>query len=137
MNKLILSILICFILLVPTKSYSLTGNKWLETCQTEKEWAYTFCSVYLVGLQDMEYYKNRMNNNILNHMKKRGILNERTVYAITEISKSLDLCIPEGVSPEQLKKFVINWLEKNPGELHKPLAGSFISSMQETFPCKN
>jgi hypothetical protein len=137
MNKLILSILICFILLVPTKSYSITGNKWLETCQTKEEWAFTFCSVYLVGLQDMEYYKNRMNNNILNHMKKRGILNERIVYAITEISKSLDLCIPEGVSAEQLKKVVINWLEKNPGELHQPLTGSFISSIQETFPCKN
>ena len=70
-------------------------------------------------------------------MKERGILIERNVYAITEISKSLDLCIPEGVSPEQLKKVVINWLEKNPGELHKPLTGVFISSMQQTFPCKN
>jgi flavodoxin len=137
MKKLILSILICFILLVPTKSYSITGNKWLELCQTNEEWAFTSCSVYLVGLKDMEYYKNIMSNNILNHMKERGILNERIVYAITEISKSLDLCIPEGVTPEQIKKVLINWLEKNPGELHEQLAGSFISSMQETFPCKN
>ena len=85
----------------------------------------------------MEYYKNIMNNNILNHMKKRGILNERIVYAITEISKSLDLCLPEGVNPSQLKKVVINWLEKNPGKLHDPLIWSFFASMQENFPCKN
>tara|TARA_B100002003_G_C13985141_1_gene476259 strand:- start:293 stop:751 length:459 start_codon:yes stop_codon:yes gene_type:complete len=136
--KVILGVLaVCFILFIPTKSYSITGNKWLEICQTNEEWAFSSCSVYLVGLKDMEYYKNIMNNNILNHMKKRGILNERTVYAITEISKGLDLCIPEGVSPEQLKKVVINWLEKNPGELHEPLTGSFTSSMRETFPCKN
>ena len=137
MNKLILSILICFILFIPTKSYSITGNKWLEICQTNEEWAFTSCSVYLVGLKDMEYYKNIMNNNILKKMKERGILSERNVYAITEISKSLDLCIPEGVSPEQLKKVVINWLEKNPGELHNPLVWSFLASMQENFPCKN
>jgi len=137
MNKLILSILICFILLVPTKSYSITGNKWLEICQTEEEWAQTSCTVYLLGLKDMEHYKNTMNYNILKRMKERGILSERIVYAITEISKSLYVCLPEEVTPSQLKKVVINWLEKNPGKLHDPLILSFLASMQENFPCKN
>ena len=95
MNKLILSILICFILLVPTKSYSISGNSWLAQCQSEEAWAITSCTVYLLGLKDMEQHKNIMNNNILKKMKERGILSERNVYAITEISKSLYVCLPK------------------------------------------
>ena len=137
MNKLILSILICFILFIPTKSYSITGNKWLEICQSEEAWAIASCTVYLLGFQDMEHYKNILNNNILKRMKERGILSERNVYAITEISKSLYVCLPKEVTPLQLKKVLINWLEKNPGKLHDPLVWSFLDSMRENFPCKN
>jgi len=85
----------------------------------------------------MEHYKNIMNNNILKRMKERGILSERNVYAITEISKSLYVCLPKEVTPLQLKKVLINWLEKNPGKLHDPLVWSFLDSMRENFPCKN
>ena len=136
-NKLILSILVCFILLVPTKSYSMDGNKWLEICQSEEAWAIASCTVYLVGFKDMEHYKNIMNNDMLKIMKERGILSERNVNAITEISASLNFCLPKEVIPSQLKKVVINWLEKNPGKLHDPLIWSFFASMQENFPCKN
>ena len=64
MNKLILSILVCFILTIPTRSYSFTGLEWLHACEGtlgdpggrkgNKEVSEMMCKIYLKGLRDME-----------------------------------------------------------------------------------
>ena len=85
----------------------------------------------------MEHYKNILNNDILKMLKEGGHLNEKNVNDITEMRETLYFCLPKEVTPNQLRKVVINWLEKNPGKLHDPLIWSFFASMQENFPCKN
>jgi hypothetical protein len=139
MNKLILSILVCFILFIPTKAYSISGNKWLETCEIKLK-AYPVgemvCEYYLFGLADMGKDLERLNTETLKLVQERNPVNEQTLNTLKGFI-SPQLCIPSTVSPEQLKKIMIKWLNENPKELHIPLTLSFLNSMHESFPCKN
>ncbi len=48
-----------------------------------------------------------------------------------------ELCIPEGVSVNQLTLIVVKYLKNYPEKLHKPPANLVINSVTETFPCRN
>ena len=113
MNKLILSILICFILFILTKAYSvMTGNDWMTLYNTGDELSPSpmMGGFYFIGLIDMYYETTR-------HYKKT-------------------ICFPErGGSSRQIKSIMVKWLNNNPEYLHKPMSVLFIKTMKESFPC--
>jgi len=141
MNKLILSILICFILVIPTKAYSISGSKWLEMCKEEERFlqdAGLGCTYYLVGLLNMKQFADRNEKHMIELFKKEHAeFSEESLNTLRTLRNSVKLCVPKEVSPDQLKKIMTQWLEQYPEKLHLSMSYSFFNAMLDTFPCKN
>lgn len=139
MNKLILSILICFILLVPTKSYSISGNDWLRICKNGDLYAVAkiSCVVWISGLRDMGDYRSDFNEHIHKKFEEQlsDSVDKNMLDFIRDTSRLENYCIPNKVTNEQLGKILMKWLDGNPEVLHAQLSHSFTRSMQKTFPC--
>jgi len=142
MNKIILLILVCFILTIPTKAYSITGSKWLESC-TQKAigntppWAKLTCVSYLRGLNDMKYEMRTTYNYIFKLLKQKYPSETyKTIHKHIEGMHNIEkLCVPKEVGTKQLVKVMIKFFDKYPERLHEQMSSSFISGMIEYFPC--
>jgi hypothetical protein len=149
MNKILLSILVCFVFSIPTKAYSLTNSEWLKMCETHE----AICVVYLKGLVDMERVlddkrivamekldeyisakkdKSESMKEQLDKLVIKGKLRDYINYLLG-IHK---YCIPTKVNIEQIKKIMIKRLNENPEKLHKSLSYSLLPTLSKVFPCK-
>jgi hypothetical protein len=106
-----------FFLLLFTQSYAWydTGNRMLQNCKGPSV-EQVYCIGFVTGAADL-----------------------REVWLVTHgTSENLGCHIPQEVSKRQLADILIQYLENNPAERHKPASGLFIDSMSRAFPapCK-
>ena len=148
MNKILLSILFCFVLSIPNNAHSITNSQWLEICEKQQG----MCIAYLKGLIDMEVLFNdrrslameSLDEFVFSKSDKSLRLNEH-LDAITSrnlrgyIKQLWDIhkyCIPPKVNVEQIKKIMIKRLNEQPESLHENVSVSLLFTLSEVFPCK-
>tara|TARA_Y100001936_G_C15796894_1_gene519430 strand:+ start:113 stop:571 length:459 start_codon:yes stop_codon:yes gene_type:complete len=150
MNKILLSVLVCFVLTIPTKAHPFTNSEWLELC--EKNESLGVCIGYLKGLLDMERVFDQKRNLAMEGFDKHLFakndkslnLNERLdantsgflreyIQQVLNINK---FCIPPKVNLSQIEKIMKKKLNEKPEELHRNLRTSFLFILSEVFPCK-
>lgn len=56
---------------------------------------------------------------------------------LSDVNKDIRfICLPkQGISNDQAMRVVVNWLERNPKELHNPARLSVFDALREAFPC--
>ena len=98
-----------------------SGNNLLEKCQGyESNWhTYDggFCMGFLFGVVNQA--QNRFNP-----------------AAGRKMGPPL-ICLPSGVTFEQMRKIVVRWLNDRPEVLNKAGTYLVIQALQETYPCNN
>ena len=141
MNKTILLILVCFILTIPTKAYSLSGSDFLELCEVST----ATCGYYLMGLFEMNNNRLKTNNYIYDSLKDKIQISEKKedlrnrnkeiVDVIKEVQRIYENCKPNEITIEQTRKMMSKFLEKNPEQLHQPMTFLFPDLLNKNFPC--
>ncbi len=86
----------------------MTGNQLLAMCADNS--TYKSCMAYILGFLDGTNHSAMLANQNL-------------------------ICIPEGVTPTQLGILVVNYLVKNPKNLHEHVALLVWASLYESYPC--
>ena len=89
---------------------SATGAKALDTCTGAESAAQLSCLSYLVGF--------------VHGLTVQSYLSDRKLT-----------CIPDGVTPEQLRRVVVKWLEEHPENLHESAMGEVALALKNAFPC--
>ena len=132
MKKILLFILVGFSLSIPTKAYSMSGQKFLKMCEEKKfphkeynNLSTHACKFYFKGMRDMEllltFFPSYMDK------EKKGDL--------SRLVKFQDSCMPDKVNIEQLYLIMIDWLKNNPEKIHLEMIYLYWEAMREAFPC--
>ena len=148
MNKILLSIIVCFVLTTPTNVYSFTGEQWIKLCGNKninksKDSIVTnmVCMSYIRGLREMEV---NLRSSIIALL---GAVEEQKLFDIKDSMREMKSkffenlknvrknCVPPQSSNEQLMKIMIKSINENPDKLHFPMSMLYVDIMLETFPC--
>ena len=148
MNKILLYIIVCFVLTIPTNVYSFTGEQWIKLCGNKninksKDSTVTkmVCMSYIRGLRDMEVNLRSSITAVLETVEEqlfsgtKGKLRETKSEYFENLKKVRKNCAPRQSSNEQLMKIMIKSINENPDKLHFPMSMLYVDVMLETFPC--
>ena len=122
MRKIIFVFLFSFLSITPVHADSMTGQQWLNHCDSPLPIDNLNCTFYLQGIRDMFRFWNNDKMTIYRNMDGRE-------------SPVVETCIPKGVNLGQEIKIIKKYLHNNPESLHSSLSGIYSYKMAATFPC--
>lgn len=116
-NKLI-ALLLCAAGLTATSAFAAekdtsSGNYWLAQCQNSDPNRSVACIDYIKGLRD-------------------GVQAQRILTKTNPV-----FCIPEAVTPGQLKDLFAKYLKDNPKNRHMPGDAILVYTLKQSYPCKD
>tara|TARA_B100000900_G_scaffold383704_1_gene371885 strand:+ start:372 stop:686 length:315 start_codon:yes stop_codon:yes gene_type:complete len=87
------------------------GTKLYNLCRSKNPRDEAICEGYIVGVQDSIYSGH--------------------------LSHHFNLCLAEGVEPDQLRLQLINFIENNPDIMNFAAEGLVAKSLETSYACKN
>ena len=91
--------------------YFYNGTKLYNLCRSKNPKDEAICEGYIVGVQDSLYSGH--------------------------LSHHFNLCLAEGVEPDQLRLQLINFIENNPDIMNFAAEGLVAKSLETSYACKN
>ena len=91
--------------------YFYSGTKLYNLCRADTPINEALCEGYILGVQDSIYSGH--------------------------LSDHFDVCLPEGVEPDQLRLQLINFIENNPNIMNFAAEGLVAKSLETTYACRN
>ena len=91
--------------------YFYNGTKLYNLCRADTQIDEALCEGYILGVQDSIYSGH--------------------------LSDHFDVCLPEGVEPDQLRLQLINFIENNPNIMNFAAEGLVAKSLETTYACRN
>ena len=112
------SAFICFsLILIGTNSlagsskFFYTGTKLYNLCRADTSIDEALCEGYILGVQDSIYSGH--------------------------LSEYFNICLPEGIEPDQLRLQLIQFIENNPNIMNFAAEGLVAKSLETSYACKN
>ena len=91
--------------------YFYSGTKLYNLCRADTPINEALCEGYILGVQDSIYSGH--------------------------LSEHFNVCLPEGVEPDQLRLQLINFIESNPNIMNFAAEGLVAKSLETSYACKN
>ena len=91
--------------------YFYNGTKLYNLCRSDNSIDEALCEGYIIGVQDAIYSGH--------------------------LSDHFNLCLAEGVEPDQLRLQLLNFIETNPNIMNFAAEGLVAKSLETTYACKN
>ena len=91
--------------------YFYSGTKLYNLCRADTPINEALCEGYILGVQDSIYSGH--------------------------LSEHFNVCLPEGVEPDQLRLQLINFIENNPNIMNFAAEGLVAKSLEISYACKN
>ena len=91
--------------------YFYSGTKLYNLCRADTQINEALCEGYILGVQDSIYSGH--------------------------LSEHFNVCLPEGVEPDQLRLQLINFIENNPNIMNFAAEGLVAKSLETTYACRN
>lgn len=83
-----------------------SGNWWLEGCKRDSD---ALCSGYVIGMMEM--------------------------HDLSRPSDQWLWCLPKGVTPRQVTKVIVRYMNNHPADLHQRFVILASLALNESFPC--
>jgi hypothetical protein len=91
--------------------YFYNGTKLYNLCRADTPIDEALCKGYILGVQDAIYSGH--------------------------LSDHFNLCLPEGVEPDQIRLQLIRYIENNPNIMNFAAEGLVAKTLETTYACKN
>ena len=91
--------------------YFYSGTKLYNLCRADTPINEALCEGYILGVQDSIYSGH--------------------------LSEHFNVCLPEGVEPDQLRLQLINFIENNPNIMNFAAEGLVAKSLETSYACAN
>ena len=91
--------------------YFYSGTKLYNLCRADTPINEALCEGYILGVQDSIYSGH--------------------------LSEHFNVCLPEGVEPDQLRLQLINFIENNPNIMNFAAEGLVAKSLEISYACGN
>ena len=91
--------------------YFYSGTKLYNLCRADTPINEALCEGYILGVQDSIYSGH--------------------------LSEHFNVCLPEGVEPDQLRLQLINFIENNPNIMNFAAEGLVAKSLETSYACEN
>lgn len=90
--------------------YFYNGTKLYNLCRAENAIDEALCEGYILGVQDAIYSGH--------------------------LSDHFNICLPEGVEPDQIRLMLLRFIEKNPNIMNFAAEGLVAKTLETSYSCK-
>lgn len=87
-----------------------SGNWWLKTCTSTKEYNDNYCIGLVFGMNQINEFQRNFGD-------------------------GRHYCLPDGVTMQQLRLVLVKYLQENPQVLHYSIGTLFMLAANKQFPC--
>ena len=98
-------------LIAGSTKYFYNGTKLYNLCRADNLIDEALCEGYILGVQDSIYSGH--------------------------LSEHFNICLAEGVEPDQLRLQLVNFIENNPDIMNFAAEGLVAKSLETSYACKN
>lgn len=130
-SHLVLGLFLSCALAAPSTSDtgSVTGNQLYEACTSSEIYQQTFCTGYIIGVNEGLPVGNMVG------LFRLGVTFETSEETNDFIRNLLEFCVPDEATNEQLRDIVTKHLRENPEHRHHSARFSVLMALQSAFPC--